>query len=61
MIAAATADGRTDLRCLQCDKVDPLKTEAAKWALASSHEGGLKTISLSPEPDTVDIVVPSIS
>jgi hypothetical protein len=32
MIAAATADGRTDLRCLQCDKVDPLKTDAVKWA-----------------------------
>jgi tRNA(Ile2) C34 agmatinyltransferase TiaS len=32
MKAVATADGRTDLRCLQCDEVDPLKTGAAKWA-----------------------------
>jgi hypothetical protein len=27
------AKGRTDLRCLECDKLDPLKTtDAAKWA-----------------------------
>lgn len=46
MIAVAIVDDRTELRCLQCDKVDPLRTDAAKWAdspLASpTHEGGLK-------------------
>jgi len=26
------ANGRTEFQCLQCDKVDPLKTDAAKWA-----------------------------
>ena len=25
-------DGRTDFKCLHCDKVDPLKTDAVKWA-----------------------------
>jgi hypothetical protein len=25
-------DGRTDLRCLYCDMVDPLKTDAVEWA-----------------------------
>jgi len=24
--------GRTEFRCLECDKVDPLELEAAKWA-----------------------------
>lgn len=38
MKAVATSDGRTGLRCLRCDKVeplkkvDPLKADAAKWA-----------------------------
>jgi hypothetical protein len=26
------ANGRTELRCLECDRLDPLKTDAAKWA-----------------------------
>jgi tRNA(Ile2) C34 agmatinyltransferase TiaS len=26
------SDGRTDFQCLQCDKIDPLKTDAVKWA-----------------------------
>ena len=26
------ATGRTDYQCLECDKVDPLKTDALKWA-----------------------------
>jgi hypothetical protein len=25
-------DGRTDFRCLECDKVDSLKTDAVEWA-----------------------------
>jgi hypothetical protein len=30
----ATTDrmGKTELRCLKCDKVDPMKTDAVKWA-----------------------------
>ena len=24
-----------ELRCLKCDKVDPMKTEAVKWASSS--------------------------
>jgi DNA-directed RNA polymerase subunit M/transcription elongation factor TFIIS len=32
MMAVATSDGRTALQCLQCDKADPLKTDAVKWA-----------------------------
>jgi hypothetical protein len=32
MKAVVGADGRTDLRCLRCDKVDPLRTDAIKWA-----------------------------
>jgi tRNA(Ile2) C34 agmatinyltransferase TiaS len=25
-------NGRTEFKCLQCDQVDPLCTDAAKWA-----------------------------
>ena len=25
-------DGRTEFLCLSCDKVDPLRTDAVKWA-----------------------------
>jgi tRNA(Ile2) C34 agmatinyltransferase TiaS len=32
MIAVATSDGRTGLKCRQCDKVDPLKTDSVNWA-----------------------------
>jgi phage FluMu protein Com len=32
MMAVATSDGRTGLKCLQCDKVDPFKTDTVKWA-----------------------------
>jgi hypothetical protein len=24
--------GRTEFKCLRCDEVDPLQTDAAKWA-----------------------------
>jgi hypothetical protein len=26
------SDGRTDFLCLECDNLDPLITDAAKWA-----------------------------
>jgi tRNA(Ile2) C34 agmatinyltransferase TiaS len=32
MKAVATKDGRTDLKCLKCDELDPLETDAARWA-----------------------------
>jgi tRNA(Ile2) C34 agmatinyltransferase TiaS len=25
-------DGRTDFKCLVCDEVDPLETDAVRWA-----------------------------
>ena len=31
-LVATDRTGRTELRCLKCDEVDPLKTDAAKWA-----------------------------
>ena len=30
--AVVTSDGRTGLQCLKCDQVDPLETDAVKWA-----------------------------
>ena len=35
MKVVATSDGRTGFQCLQCDKVDPLKTDAVKWAAST--------------------------
>jgi hypothetical protein len=32
MMAVIGASERTELQCLQCDKVDPFKTDAVKWA-----------------------------
>jgi phage FluMu protein Com len=32
LIATTAAEGRTELHCLKCDNVDPLKTDAVKWA-----------------------------
>jgi len=31
MIAVPTVSGRTDFKCLRCDNLDPLKTDAARW------------------------------
>lgn len=44
LMARTDRRGRTELRCLKCDQIDPMKTHAAKWAngpLARSDEGGL--------------------
>jgi phage FluMu protein Com len=35
LMAMTDTTGRTDLRCLKCDKVDPMKTDAVKWANSS--------------------------
>jgi phage FluMu protein Com len=32
LMAMTDRTGRTELRCLKCDKVDPMKTDTAKWA-----------------------------
>jgi hypothetical protein len=32
LVPVPTLDGRTELKCVWCDDIDPLKTEAAKWA-----------------------------
>ncbi len=32
MVAMTDRTGRTELRCMKCDKIDPMKTDAAKWA-----------------------------
>ena len=32
MIAVMTASLRTELQCIWCNAVDPLKSDAAKWA-----------------------------
>jgi DNA-directed RNA polymerase subunit M/transcription elongation factor TFIIS len=32
LIAVTDRTGRTEMRCLKCDKVDPMKTDAVKWA-----------------------------
>jgi tRNA(Ile2) C34 agmatinyltransferase TiaS len=32
LMAMTDRTGRTELRCLKCDKVDPLETVAVKWA-----------------------------
>lgn len=32
LIAMTDKTGRTNLACLKCDKIDPMKTEMMKWA-----------------------------
>jgi hypothetical protein len=32
MKAVIAENGRTEFRCLDCDLVDPIKTDAVKWA-----------------------------
>jgi phage FluMu protein Com len=44
LMATTERTGRTELKCLKCDEVDPMKTDAAKWAdsaLAPPTRGGL--------------------
>ena len=35
LIAITDGKGRTELVCLGCDEIDPLKTDAANWANSS--------------------------
>jgi hypothetical protein len=32
MKSVLSRDGSTDFKCLTCDELDPLKTDAVKWA-----------------------------
>jgi phage FluMu protein Com len=32
LMAMTDGTGKIELRCLKCDQVDPLKTNAIKWA-----------------------------
>jgi phage FluMu protein Com len=32
LMAMTDRTGRTELRCLKCDQIDPMKTHAARWA-----------------------------
>lgn len=32
MKVVLNANSKTDFKCLQCDDVDPLQTDAVKWA-----------------------------
>jgi phage FluMu protein Com len=32
MKAVLAENGRTEFKCLRCDLVDPLRTDAVKWA-----------------------------
>jgi DNA-directed RNA polymerase subunit M/transcription elongation factor TFIIS len=35
MMAMTDRTGRTELRCLKCHKIDPMKTVAVKWAIGA--------------------------
>ena len=37
LMAMTDRTGRTELICLKCDRVDPMKTDAAKWADSTLH------------------------
>jgi hypothetical protein len=32
LVPTLSPDGRTELTCIWCDNVDPVQTEAVKWA-----------------------------
>lgn len=32
LVPVPTHDGRKELQCIWCDKVDPMATDAMKWA-----------------------------
>lgn len=40
LMPVLSANGRTELLCLKCDDVDPLSTDAVKWAAGSSADSG---------------------
>jgi hypothetical protein len=32
MVPVQATNGRTELKCIRCDPVDPMQTDLAKWA-----------------------------
>jgi hypothetical protein len=43
LIALTDRTGRTRLVCMKCDNIDPMKTDAAKWA-ASGLANSLREV-----------------
>jgi hypothetical protein len=41
LIAMTARTGRTNMVCLKCDNIDPMRTELAKWASSSLAQPGL--------------------
>ena len=41
LVPVLSENGRTELLCLKCDEVDPLRTDAAKWARSPLVESPL--------------------
>jgi hypothetical protein len=44
-MAMTDRTGRTTMVCLKCDNVDPMKTDAAKWAASGLAASASKTLS----------------
>jgi hypothetical protein len=43
LMAMTDRTGRTNMVCLKCDDVDPMKTDAAKWAGSGLAASASKT------------------
>jgi hypothetical protein len=43
LMAMTDRTGRTNMVCLKCDNVDPMKIDAAKWASSSLAASATKT------------------
>jgi hypothetical protein len=43
LIAMTDRTGRTNMACLKCDNVDPMKTDALKWAASGLARSGRST------------------
>jgi phage FluMu protein Com len=42
LMAMTDRTGHTELRCLKCDKIDPMKTDATNWAKSPLATGPLR-------------------
>jgi hypothetical protein len=45
LMAMTDRTGRTNIVCLKCDNVDPMKTDAVKWASSGLADSASKTSS----------------
>ena len=52
-LVAAFLNGRTELQCLKCDEVDPLKIDQAKWAEnpLADQDRALSPVRIAPKGD----------